>query len=719
MPMSALSRCFRFAAALLLTVNVALAAFPRITGYSPVRGAPGTLVTLTGQNFGGLIEVRFGTTKATVQGANASFIQVIVPTEAQSGPIHVTTVGGDDSTLALSLPHFQVAPRIQDFYRDFGGNGQPNIPAKANVGERIYIRGANLDDPNRPNDPDFGLGVFVNGVRATSGSVTSPTTIQIIVPAGASTGPITITNFAGVVTSSQLLYFQPVIAFFTARAAIGETMEIRGSNFTGITEVKFGQIPATSFTVLSATNLQAVVPPNAVTGKLTITAPGGAYISLSDFRVLPNITGFSPAGGSPGTVVTVDGTALTGTTAVRFAGVAAERFTNISATRITAVVPTAAVSGPISVVTANGTNSSAANFFLAPVITTLSPGQGLPGSTVRITGRSFTGVTSARLGTNEIGGFTVDSGTQITLTVPANAKSARFSVTGPGGSAESPIQFRVLGTEPTITEFLPPFGLVGAQVTLRGDNLAAVTNVAFNGLKATFSVANGTNLLAIVPPGASSGPIQIGSPDGSFVTSRSFFVGNRTDLRTTFSVNQNPAVAYGPLTGTWRIANLGAVPATNLVGRLTLPAGVQYFDVSASHPFTFAGSEVRVTADSLNPDATVLLTLRVMVGPPAAITFGTTVTNGVTDANLTNNATVLPLTATPPRLFLEPLPGAGLLLSWSAAGTNYVAEQQAELGSPTWNPLAGNPDNDGATLQLTVPATLERGFYRVRALEVP
>ncbi len=165
----------------------------------------------------------------------------------------------------------------------------------------------------------------------------------------------------------------------------------------------------------------------------------------------------------------------------------------------------------------------------------------------------------------------------------------------------------------------------------------------------------------------------------------------------------------------WRIANFGAVPATNMVGRLTLPAGVQYFDVSASHPFTFAGSEVRVTADSLNPEATVLLTLRVMVGPPAAITFGTTVTNGVTDANLTNNATVLPLTATPPWLFLEPLPGAGLLLSWSAAGTNYVAEQQGELGAASWTPLPGTPDNDGATLQMTVPNALERGFYRVRA----
>ena len=716
MPMSAFSRCFRIAAALLLSVNVALGAFPRITGYSPVRGAPGTLVTITGQNFGGLIDVRFGTTKANIQGANANVIQVIVPSEAQSGPINVSTTGGDDSTLALGLPYFQVAPRIQDFYRDFAGNGQPNIPAKANVGDQIYLRGANFDDPNRPNDPDYGLGVFVNGVRATSGAVTSPTTIQIIVPAGASTGPITLTNFAGVVTTSQLLYFQPVISLFTARAAIGDVMEIRGVNFTGVSEVKFGQVPAASFTVLSATNLQAVVPANAVTGKLTITAPGGAYISLSDFRVLPSITAFSPVGGSPGTVVTIEGNALTGTTAVQFAGVTATQFTNLSATRITAVVPAAAVSGPISVVTANGTNSSAANFFLAPVVTTLSPGQGLPGSTVRLIGRSFTGVTSVRLGTNELG-FTVDSATQLTVTVPAGAKTARFTVTGPGGSAESPVLFRVLGTEPTVVEFRPGFGLVGAQVTLRGDNLAAVTNVTFNGVKATFSVSNGTNLLALVPPGTTSGPIEVGSPDGSFVTSRTFYLGNTTDLRSTFTVNQNPAVAYGPLTGTWRIANLGAVPATNVVGRLTLPAGAQYFDVSASHPFTFAGNEVRVTADSLNPDATVLLTLRVLVGPPGAIPFATTVTNAISDSNLANNATTLPLTATAPRLFLEPLPGTGLLLSWSAAGTNYVAERQGELGSSAWTLLPGTPDNDGANLQLTVPNDLERGFYRVRAAE--
>jgi multisubunit Na+/H+ antiporter MnhF subunit len=81
-----------------------------------------------------------------------------------------------------------------------------------------------------------------------------------------------------------LLYFQPVIAFVTARAAIGETMEIRGSNFTGITEVKFGQLPATSFTVLSATNLQAVVPPNAVTGKLTMLVLAIRYDSSMYFE---------------------------------------------------------------------------------------------------------------------------------------------------------------------------------------------------------------------------------------------------------------------------------------------------------------------------------------------------------------------------------------------------------------------------------------------------
>ena len=52
----------------------AMAAAPHITGISPVRGGPGTVVTIAGQNFGGLIQVQFGQGRATIQSASVSII---------------------------------------------------------------------------------------------------------------------------------------------------------------------------------------------------------------------------------------------------------------------------------------------------------------------------------------------------------------------------------------------------------------------------------------------------------------------------------------------------------------------------------------------------------------------------------------------------------------------------------------------------------------------
>ncbi len=713
MPMSALSRLLHLSWLLVLTAQVALAAFPKITGYTPVRGAPGTVVTITGQNFGGLTDVLFGNTKAAVQTASATQLRVIVPGDALSGPISVYTTGGQDSSQLLTIPYFQVAPRITDFYREFGPDGEPVSPAKALIGDRIYIRGANFDDPNRPADPDYGLAVFVNGVRATQGAVTSPANIQFIVPAGAGTGPITITNFAGSVTSAQLLYFQPVISAYTARAASGDTINLYGSNFTGVTSVRLGAIPAASFTIKSGTNIQAVVPPKAVNGPLSVTAPGGAFITTTDFRVLPLITGFTPTGGDVGTVVTITGAALSGTTAVRFGGISTLLFTNLSASRLSAVVPAAAVSGPITVVTANGTNSSAASFYLAPAILSFNPSQGPPGTVVRLTGRNFADATGLKLGTNSITGFTVDSNTQITFTLPPGLKTGALSVSGPGGTAESATTFRVTGNEPTITGFSPGFGAIGTQVTISGARLASVTNVAFAGVKAVFSVPNGADLVALVPAGAATGPITVTSADGSASSTADFYLGTTADLRTTLAVSENPPVAFGPLVCTWRLTNLGPVPCTNTVGKLILPAGLSYFDAVVNRPFTLNGNELQVNAGVLDPGETVIVNLRTLVGGPGVLSLQASVTSRIADNNLGNNSVTLPLSAQAPRLFLEPLPSGQLLLTWSAAGTNYVAERKTELGEATWIPISGTATSDGATLQLPTSSGSAQGFFRL------
>jgi hypothetical protein len=76
------------------------------------------------------------------------------------------------------------------------------------------------------------------------------------------------------------------------------------------------------------------------------------------------ITGFSPAGGPPGTSVTIDGSGFTGATDVRFNGtsVGSGNFTVNSGALITATVPSAATTGPISVVTPGGTATSSSSF---------------------------------------------------------------------------------------------------------------------------------------------------------------------------------------------------------------------------------------------------------------------------------------------------------------------------------------------------------------------
>ena len=76
----------------------------------------------------------------------------------------------------------------------------------------------------------------------------------------------------------------------------------------------------------------------------------------------PTLTRFSPKQGPVGTRVTLTGTHLFETTAVRFNGVNESRFEVVSGTSIEVIVPPGATSGPISVVTPGGTAVSAEHF---------------------------------------------------------------------------------------------------------------------------------------------------------------------------------------------------------------------------------------------------------------------------------------------------------------------------------------------------------------------
>ena len=229
-------------------------------------------------------------------------------------------------------------------------------PGSGAVGTTVSISGTGFS----------GASAVTFGGTSASFTVVSPTQITTTVPSGATTGPIVVTTPAGTATSPSPFVVVPAISGFTPTAAtVGTVVTITGSAFTGTTDVRFNGTPST-FTVVSYAKITATVPPDAVTGKITVTTPSGTATSGTGFLVKPTISGFTPASGPVGTVVTITGTGFAGTTGVKFHTVAAP-FTIVSSTQIRATVPSSGATGVISVSTQGGTARSGTRFKVTKV----------------------------------------------------------------------------------------------------------------------------------------------------------------------------------------------------------------------------------------------------------------------------------------------------------------------------------------------------------------
>src|SRR5205085_1516072 len=102
--------------------------------------------------------------------------------------------------------------------------------------------------------------------------------------------------------------------FNPTTAPRGTVVTITGTDFTGVTAVKFNNVAATSFTIDSSTQITTTVPDTATTGKISLTSANGTFTSANNFNVVlpPTVSTFSPLMGAVGTVVTINGTNLTG-----------------------------------------------------------------------------------------------------------------------------------------------------------------------------------------------------------------------------------------------------------------------------------------------------------------------------------------------------------------------------------------------------------------------
>ncbi|WP_083921230.1 choice-of-anchor Q domain-containing protein [Cytophaga aurantiaca] len=319
------------------------------------------------------------------------------------------------------------------------------------------------------------------GAAAVTTGFTNNTdhSVTVAVPAGATSGKITVTTALGTSALSAQAFTvgsaTPAIATTGLSATsgpVGSLLTITGTNLAGITEIKFQGAAAvtTGFINNSATSVTVTVPIGATTGTISVTTAAGGLSAQSTqtFTItnpLPAIasTGLSVTSGPIGTLLTITGTNLSGITQIKFQTAAAVTtgFTNNTATSVTVEVPAGATSGKITVTNAGGTSALSTQTFTViipvPTIESLTPTSGSVGSSLTILGTSMSGITKIKFqGAAAVTtGFTNNTESSVTVTVPVGATTGKITVTTAGGTSELSTQtFTITTTTATINATL-------------------------------------------------------------------------------------------------------------------------------------------------------------------------------------------------------------------------------------------------------------------------
>jgi uncharacterized repeat protein (TIGR03803 family) len=228
----------------------------------PNYGKDGATIDILGQGFTGATGVSFDGVAAKYDNVSDTYLTAVVPPGALTGTVTVTTFTASYKSSQI----FLVNPQFTSF-----------SPGGAKVGSSVTLNGVSLTQTTN---------VIIGG-KTASFKVVSDKEVTATVPPDAKTGEkITITTLGGTAVSSKTFAVVPFVGTFSpTKGPVGTEVTISGTTFTGTSKVTFGGVAATSFEVISDSEVKALVPTGAKTGKITVTTPGGTGTSATDFTV--------------------------------------------------------------------------------------------------------------------------------------------------------------------------------------------------------------------------------------------------------------------------------------------------------------------------------------------------------------------------------------------------------------------------------------------------
>jgi len=298
--------------------------------------------------------------------------------------------------------------------------------------------------------------------------------------------------------------------------------------------------------------------------KIAVSDPTGGGFRPQNVVITGNSS--NTAASNPINVDNVDGLTITGNTVPMNGGALA------------------AVTGSCSVsISGNSFPGGTSESWFEPWICSMSPSAGPVGTSVVLTGTGFTGATSVTVA-GVPASFTVNSPSQITLTVPGGAGSGVALVVTKNGTATSADSFVVTSGQqtpaPQITSFTPSSGPVGTTVTVSGAGFTGASSVTLNDAVTSFTVNSDGLITLTVPTGALSGPIRVTTPVGTATSGSSYTVATAAAPPQITSFTPSS----GPVGTTVTISGSGFMGTTSV----TVNGAAASFTVNSPSKLTFS-----------------------------------------------------------------------------------------------------------------------------------
>ena len=498
-----------------------------LAAISPNPVMRGGELRIIGANLEKVSEVKFAggasvSSIQTVTSGSRSEIRLIVPMDAQVGP--VTVVSGDGTTASTRFDLEYTEPIVFSSF----------TPATVLSGDVVTVRGEYL---NNVREVILGGGVYVTEFNSQSGSELSFT-----VPSNAVSGYVivgdvneledqsTIPN--QIYSETELVVGDPTVAVAdTATYKSGDLITVNGEHLDMIEKVDLTGADEVEFTLAEdSKSITFNLPSSATDGQVKLTSYAGKEFEAGFVQTLSvadlAIESIAEDGRyKAGSDVKITGSDLDLVTKVEFTGAEAQWY--LDGKDIVATIPADAKDGGVTVTLGSGKQAyTEAIELVKPIATWISGNEAVAGGQqIAVAGTDLDLVTGVTIGDKDNGmikcGFTVSSADTVRVIIPRDAYTGVLTLSAANGDFTQTSEIAVTYDEAVSIVFDEPSYALGRKVTISGSDLMKVETINIKGKKViSFSERKNDAMAFDLPDGVGPGvyKLDLGLIDGSELT---------------------------------------------------------------------------------------------------------------------------------------------------------------------------------------------------------